>query len=192
MPASVNTPTWKARPVRAGAGGRRPACPLACGTLSLLLVFMVGCLDCARGEDAGAVASASARVAQPDAPTDLRVAFLARYARLKAEAEGLESISFPAELLSRLREHGRGERPARGARRVRHAQAGVCHAAAELEHMMRLATIEVKFVEEKRDALNLHVEALRAALANHDRLAAKGQALAIDRLNLRNGWSITK
>jgi hypothetical protein len=145
---------------------------------------MVGGLDRARGDDAGAVSSASARVAQPDAPTDLRAAFVARYARLKAEAEGMESITFPAELLSRLGEQGvanalHEERVAFATRKQAFSTR-----AAELEHAMRLAKIEVKFVEEKRDALSLHVEALRTALANHDHLAAKGQALAIDRLNL--------
>jgi hypothetical protein len=152
------------------------------GGACLFVLLLAGPMDRALADNIGAVSEPVARVEGRQNPgVGTNAAFLARYARLKAEAEGQESIVFPRELLSlsddqSLAESVQEERAA-FATRTRAFRARM----AEFDRMMRLARIEIRFGEEKRAALDVHVEALKNALANHDRLAAKGQALAVDR-----------
>jgi hypothetical protein len=151
----------------------------------LFVLLLAGSIDHARADAVSAVSEPVARMESRQIPAvGTHAAFHARYARLKAEAEGLDSIVFPSELLSLSDDQSVGEavqeEKAAFATRTRAFRARM----AEFDRMMRLAKIEIQFGEEKRAALEVHVEALKGALANHDRLAAKGQALAFDRLNL--------
>ena len=113
-----------------------------------------------------------------------RIRFLAQYARLKAEIDEQPEVAFPPELVSRLSNRAVAkvvdeERTAFETRtKAFRGQMG------ELERALRLARIELKFAEEKRNAIETHINTLREALDIHDKLAAKGQALTSERLNL--------
>jgi hypothetical protein len=125
-----------------------------------------------------------ADASEKEAAEQERIRFLAQYARLKAEIDEQPEVAFPPELVSRLsnRVVGKVVNEERAAFETRtKAYRGQM---AELERALRLARIELKFAQEKRDALEAHINTLRDALDIHDKLAAKGQAIAVERLNL--------
>lgn len=114
-----------------------------------------------------------------------RIRFLARYARLEAEINGQDAIVFPPELVSRLAD------PAVAA--VVHDEKKAFETTTKafreqmgaFERDLRVARIELKFAQEKHAALDSYIDSLRDAIDVHDKLAAKGQALAPERLNLQ-------
>lgn len=98
--------------------------------------------------------------------------------------EGQDEISFPKDLLARLADRDiaktlRDERLTFESRKL--AYLGQID---ELERTKRLAANEVKYADVKHGVLDVHVARLQSALEVLDGLAAKGQSLAVDRLNL--------
>ena len=113
-----------------------------------------------------------------------QLGLLAHAARLHSELDGRDGIFFPDELLSRSDEPEVGKIMG-DERRTFETRTLTYHSQInELERAKRIASLEIKNASAKGDILDRHILTLRNAQEIIVGLAAKGQALAIDRLNL--------
>jgi hypothetical protein len=113
-----------------------------------------------------------------------QIGLLAHTARLEAELDDRDEISFPPA----LNEHG-GEQAIEkimlDEKMALEMRSQSFHSAIDdIERVKRLALIEIHNAEAKHEIIDQHMELLQQAMDVQKGLLAKGQSLALDRLNL--------
>ncbi len=169
------------------AGLRKKVAAPVAATLAALL-FLATTPPSGRGAQPPAGALAKESLAScPSPPEPLspeRIGLVAHKARLEAELDERDDIRLPPDVTARAgdRDIDKMLRDERLALETRNQ--AFRSQIDEFERSKRLALNEIKYAEAKHDVLDRHLVALHSALETLNGLAAKGQALTSDRLNM--------
>jgi hypothetical protein len=113
-----------------------------------------------------------------------QINLLAHKARLEAELDDRDEIRFSPALTERGGERAI-ERIMRDEKMTLETRSRSFHSAVdEIERSKRVALNEIEFAEAKHEIIDQHIALLQQALDIQKGLLAKGQSLAVDRLNL--------
>jgi hypothetical protein len=113
-----------------------------------------------------------------------QINLVAHTARLEAELDDRDEIRFPPEIAERGGEWTI-ERIMRDEKMTLETRSQSFHSAVdEIERSKRMALNEIKYAEAKHEIIDQHIALLQQAVDIQNGLLAKGQSLAVDRLNL--------